>query len=321
MNKEGRIIISALITISLVGILLTQIDLNEALSLLFSISPLWLLIGFAFYSLGYLLRSIRFSFLLTGKARVRDLFPIVCVHYLTNNILPARTGELTYIYLVKKLQKIQVSEGISSLTIARFFDFISITFLFILSAFLAEDVPLVVEDTLYYVSIAACLLIAVFVFLVYKSDAFISLPNWVIQKTGLHQFNAIVFIQGKLVETLTNLRVLRSKRLIFHCLWTSALTWLCIYLMTYSILKGLGFNLSIFLVILGSTISVFTNILPIPSIGAFGVYEGAWAVAFISLGVDKEAAIASGFVAHLALLIFSVILGGIGSIKLGYLRR
>ncbi len=321
MNKEDRIIIPSLITFLLLGILFTQIDLNEALSLLLSITPIWLLIGFVFYSLGYLLRSIRFSFLLEGKVRVRDMFPIVCVHYLTNNILPARTGELSYVYLVRKLGGVSASEGLSTLIIARFFDFMSITFLFIVSAFMAEDVPPVVGDAIYYVSIAACLLVAVFVFLVYRSDTFIPLLEGVIHGTRLHRFNAVVFIQSRIIETLTNLRVLKSRRLIFHSIWSSILIWSCIYLMTYSVMEGMGFKYSVFLVVLGSTLSVFSNILPIPSLGGFGVYEGAWALAFISLGLESGAAIASGLGVHVVFISYMTLLGVYGLLSTFYCRE
>ncbi|MEA1924440.1 MAG: lysylphosphatidylglycerol synthase transmembrane domain-containing protein, partial [Candidatus Altiarchaeota archaeon] len=312
MKPSRNVAVSFLVTVFLLALLLTQVDLWEVYIMLSRIQLFWLAAGFFFYFIGYFMRALRFSLLLKGKVNVERLFPVVCIHYLVNNILPARTGELSYIYLVKKLEGISASEGFSTLTIARFFDFMSIAFLFILSAFLADDVPPVVGDALYYISLAACLLVAVFVFLVCRSGAFISLLDRVIHGARLHRFSAIVYIRDKMVETLTNLRVLRSRKLIFNSLWSSLLIWSCIYLMTYSVMEGMGFEYSVFLVVLGSTLSVFSNILPIPSLGGFGVYEGAWALAFISLGMEQGTAIASGLGVHVVIIFYMTLLGAYG---------
>lgn len=309
MNKTGRIITSILITIFLLGILLTQIELNEALSLFLSVSPSWLLIGFFFYTMGYLFRAIRFGFLLNGKIKVRELFPIVCVHYLTNNILPARTGELTYIYLVKKLQRIPVSEGISSLAIARLFDFVAIALLFFISAVFIEDAPQVVSDVLPLVSSLVILFGGVVVIIVFGADKIAGLLETIVFRLGLDRSNIIL---KTVREVLMNLRIIKSRRVILYSLGNSVLIWLCIYFMNYSLLRGMGFDLGIFEVAVASTLCIFTNILPIPSIGAFGVYEGAWAIGFISLGLSKEAAITSGLGVHIIIFIYMLFLGGFG---------
>jgi len=315
MKPSRNVAVSFLFTFFLLSLLLTQVNLGEVYIMLSRIQLFWLAAGFLFYFTGYLMRALRFRILLKGKVGEGKLLTIVCVHYLVNNILPARTGELSYIYLVKKLENISVSEGLSTLTIARFFDFMSITFLFIVSAFLVEDVPQIVGDVRYYVLMAACILFSVFVFFVYRSGTLISLLERVIQRTGLHRFNSVVFIQGKMVETITNLRVLRSRKLIFHSLWSSLLIWSAIYLMTYSVIRGMGLEYSVFLVVLGSTLSVFSNILPIPSLGGFGVYEGAWALAFISLGMERDIAIASGLSVHLVIICYMTFLGAYGPLS------
>ncbi len=48
-----------------------------------------------------------------------------------NNLLPARTGELSYVYLLKTEQKITTGEGLATLVIARIFDFIIISIFFL----------------------------------------------------------------------------------------------------------------------------------------------------------------------------------------------
>ena len=60
---------------------------------LVSIDSIYLLIGFVLY-LRLFLRTLRFHILLNNKVSIKDLFSIVCVHNMANNILPARTGEV-----------------------------------------------------------------------------------------------------------------------------------------------------------------------------------------------------------------------------------
>ena len=50
---------------------------------------MYLVAGFAFYVCSYFFRALRFHILLIGEAGLSDLFNIVCVHNMVNNILPA----------------------------------------------------------------------------------------------------------------------------------------------------------------------------------------------------------------------------------------
>jgi len=95
-------ILAVVITIALVAILLSQIRIADVIATLAGIDPLYLIAGFVLYVCSYFFRALRFHILLNGEVGLWDLFNIVCVHNMMNNILPARTGELSYIYLLKR---------------------------------------------------------------------------------------------------------------------------------------------------------------------------------------------------------------------------
>ena len=81
------------ITVALLAILLSQIRIADIINTLAGIDPLYLIVGFVLYACTYFFRALRFHILLNRAVGIRDLFNIVCVHNMVNNILPARTGE------------------------------------------------------------------------------------------------------------------------------------------------------------------------------------------------------------------------------------
>ncbi|WP_269849783.1 lysylphosphatidylglycerol synthase transmembrane domain-containing protein [Methanosarcina horonobensis] len=95
-----------------------------------NIDKTYLVLGFFLYVLSYLLRGLRFHILLDKKISLTDLFHIVCVHNMVNSILPARSGELSYIYILKKYHDKSTGEGVATLMVARVLDFITISLLF-----------------------------------------------------------------------------------------------------------------------------------------------------------------------------------------------
>jgi uncharacterized membrane protein YbhN (UPF0104 family) len=98
------------LTVVLVAILLSQISLGNVSTTLTSIDSICVIIGFILYLSSYFFRALRFYILLNNKVNLKDLFSIVSVHNMANNILPARTGEISYVYLSKKLHDIPVGE-------------------------------------------------------------------------------------------------------------------------------------------------------------------------------------------------------------------
>ena len=81
MNRQTVAKISAVvITIALVAILLSQIQIADIITTLAGIDPLYLIAGFVLYACSYVFRALRFYILLDGEVGLRDLFNIVCVH-------------------------------------------------------------------------------------------------------------------------------------------------------------------------------------------------------------------------------------------------
>jgi len=310
MNKRA-VLFSTIITIVLVYILLTQIELGDIFNVLFSIRAHWIILGFILYILSYFFRALRFQILLNEKISIKDLFSIVCVHNMVNNIIPARMGELSYIYLIKK-RGISTGEGIATLMIARIFDVIIISFLFFVSAIAIRQLPAVISNALWIIA-GFLVIVTLFLFsLVYKGKNFVDLVERIAERSGLNRFRIISLLLKKANEVAKNLEKIKSRRIVFYSLLISILIWCPLYLMNYILLRAMGLNLSIWLVILGSTFSVMSTLLPVQGLGGFGTHECVWTLAFMTLGLPKEVAIASGFGVHIILILYFLILGCYG---------
>ncbi len=312
MKKEKIILIT--ITAVLVAILLSQIKIRDIFTTISTIPPHWILIGFVLYIFSYFFRALRFNVLLARKVSVKDLFAIVSVHNMMNNILPARTGELSYVYLLKK-KNIPTGEGIATLMIARLFDFIAISIFFFISVLFIKELPEVISTVLLIIAAFLVLLVLILISLAYHGDKFMGTIDKTAIKLNLNKINVINFLIKKGEETTENFGILRSKKTILFIFLFSVLIWCSLYPIVYVLLTEMGVDLSIWKVIVGSTFPVFVILLPIQSLGGFGTFEGAWTIAFMSLGVSKEIAIASGFGFHIIASVYFLILGGYGLLK------
>ncbi len=306
--KKGIILL--LITAVLVAILLSQIKAGAILTTIAGISPRWILLGFALYVLTYFLRALRFNILLNGKVSIRDLFSIVSVHNMMNSLLPARTGELSYVYLLKKTKDVPSGEGVTTLLVARSLDIIAVSIIFLISIFFIEGFA----TSRIILAPITLILLAIFVLFlsIYHGAKMASLIGELTLRIGISESRSIAFLLKKIDETAKSFQAIDSNKLLFKVFAVTILSWTFQFSVVYTLIAGMGIPLNLLEVIVGATFAMLTFILPISSLAGFGTLEGAWAIAVMSLGITKEAAIISGFGFHIILLIFSMILGGYG---------
>jgi len=286
--RTVTILAALAITIVLVFFLLSQIRICDFIIILAKINLLYLFLAFIPYVCAYFLRALRFYILLNREISVKDLFSIVCLHTFMNNILPARTGELTYIYLLKLRNK-RISEGIATLAFARFFDFISISLLFIISSFfvgLLKEFMMLICVTFLIITSISCF--------TFMSKKFMNnLPR-------------------KIEEIIDNFMHVRKSGKLKQLMAVSILVWISLYSAVYFIVISINLNLTFFEVLFASSFAIITTILPIQGIGGFGTTEGGWCIGFIAIGLTKDVAISTGFAFHIIILAYSVILGFYG---------
>ena len=315
MKRENIVKISAvIITFILVAILLSQISIGDVAKTLTSINPIYLVIGFVLYIFTYFFRALRFHILLNNKANIKDLFTIVCVHNMANNILPARTGEVSYVYLSKKLHNIPVGEGIASLMVARVFDLITISLLFFVATMCVKDLPEMISNVILILAGFLVLVVLILIGLTYFGEQFMKVIKNIISRLGWNRFQVAEYLLRKGDETAESLGIIKSNKIIIGTSVTSVAIWILLYSANYFWITAIGINLNIWVVIFGVTFSFFTVILPIQGIGGFGTIEGGWTIGFVAMGISKEMAIISGFIVHIIGFVCLLIMGVYGII-------
>lgn len=312
MKKQIRAKLLAIIfTIALVVILLSQINFNDFIGMLANIKIIYLILAFMLYATSYLFRAMRFHILLKRDISIKDLFSIVSIHNMALSIFPARSGELSYIYMLKKRHDKNVGEGGATLFAARMFDVISLSFLFFVSAMLTHNLPEIMKKAIPISAILLFLVILILLMFMYECDRFVTRLRNIFTYLNLNELLFIKYIFRKLDEMTLCFERIHHTELLMSLL-ISAMLWVTLYSANYLLVVGMGIDLPIEAVFLASTFFFMASILPIQGIGGFGTLEGSWAVSFIAVGVTKEAAISSGFLAHFFSLFCLLVLFFIG---------
>jgi uncharacterized protein (TIRG00374 family) len=281
-----------------VALLLSQIDAGDVMSILAKINPADLVIGFILYAISYFFRALRFHILLNKEVGIKELFSIVSVHNMALNIFPARSGELSYIYMLKKRHDKNIGEGAASLLAVRMFDIISISIIFFALALLAHDIPDFMVKAIPIVGLLLLFIVSILLTFMYQCSKFVANIRNISIYLKLNELEFIKYIFRKLDEmALCFERIHRSEFIL--SLLISLMLWLTLYSINYLLAFAMGINLQIESIFLASTILFMIWILPIQGIGGFGTFEGSWAVSFMAVGVAKEAAISSGFLMHI----------------------
>jgi len=227
---------AVLITIVLLAILLSQVSIADVIATLVSINPLYLVAGFFLYACSYVFRALRFRILLSGEVGMRDLFKVVCVHNMMNNLLPARTGELSYIYLINNVHGRNIGEGIATLVIARVFDFVAIAGIFLSAAVILQSLPETAVQAVRYASITVLLSVVVIIILL-KSDKreILAAIGNLFERYKLDKNPVAGRVFSKIQETADSFDALDSADMHFHLrvLTTTLAVWVSLYTFYY----------------------------------------------------------------------------------------
>jgi len=298
-----------LISIALIAFLLSQITYSDVVATLTTTNPIYLVAGFAVYLCSYFFRSLRFRVLLSGDMNLSSLFTVVCVHNLANKILPARTGEVSYVYLLKKFHNRKTGEGIASLFAARVFDFILILVFFLASLLSIDNVTIFSGQILWLIGVTLITLVLILVAAIWFDKQFLHLVNLILHKIGFDKYSTVQFIMRKSAETVESFQIIKTRHVLGRTFGLSIAIWLTMYLMYALLLYAFGVRLQLPEVILIVSFIAILPLLPIYSIGGFGTTEITTTAILVAFGVTTETAIVVSFSSHIVGFIYCVIAG------------
>ncbi|GEM_PF-604071 len=312
--KGKSLTLVVLVTLVLLGIILSQMDYKVVGLFLKKASPLVILLSFAIYTFTYLLRAIRWRILLGLPISTSSLFHIVCLHTLANNLFPFRTGELTFPYFLGRFHKVQLPSAFSSLFLARVSDMLALGSLFLAGlvavGFPGEKTLALVVPALMAILFFSPKLLARILPLIQKCSRF-KIRGWRLQRKAQGSepppsLGSLESFSQEIQEQWKGRRMAMAN-LLSLVIW--GVKFLAFYLLALEMTRPLGYPLSYWKVVVGTSASELTTVLPIHSIGGVGTYEAGWTGAFILMGMARGEAVATAFLFHMTLLLFSVVLG------------
>ncbi len=252
----------------------------------------------ALYFVSNYFRAERFR-LLSGKpASIVQMLRIVFLYGFYNKVLPFRTGEISYAFLMKKSNYSTYTESLSTLLITRIYDVFSAFLLLLIALLFSREVM-----PLFHPALIASLLLVIVVILYNLPYMFkiievifhrILIPDrFGISSERLQSYsNRIQFLIDWFTKTSNSMVMLKLAVLSF-------LMWLSLYGTFFILMSQLGFYLPFSGIVIGSVFANFSNLLPVSGVGGFGTMEAGWAVGFTLLGVNRNDAIATGVVINL----------------------
>jgi uncharacterized membrane protein YbhN (UPF0104 family) len=272
--KTVKLVLSILITFGFLYILEKVVGFEKIIDFFQLLTLKEILLSFTFYILSYLARTIRWQYTLSIK-NFYKLFKLTVFNTFFNIILPFRTGEISFFYMLKK-EGIHIAESTMSFIITRFFDGISLIGVFL------------------------------FAYLTYKGFLFLGILAFALAPFS---FLFLLFIlkfinHDKVKEYHQNMINFKSICMVYIL---SVITLIFKFSAFYIILPNQS-GLNILQSILASSLADLTTVLPIHGIAGVGTYETGYSGILLFLGVPKETALLSGFLVHTFIIIGSSIL-------------
>ena len=181
-----------------------------------------------------------------------------------------------------------------------------------------QDLPEMIMKMVWVIALFLVLIVIFLITLLYFGESFLNLLRRLFRRFNFEKKYLGDYLLRKGEETVDSFEKIRTKGkgTVITLIVISFGIWLPLYSINYILITAININLYFFAVLLGSTFALFTTILPIQGIGGFGTYEGGWTVGFIAVGLTKEVAITSGFIMHIVGIVYFLILGVYGVLKL-----
>ena len=268
----------------------------------------WLIPSVTIYFFGVWARTWRWHYMLRAIKPIPlgQLFPVVCIGYMGNNIYPARIGELLRAYVLKRKEGVAIGASLATILVERIFDGV-IMLLFVFVGL--PLVPAIPGDWRRFVIVFSLLFfgaLAVFFVLAASPRYARAFYNWIIDHLLPARFREPTRdFADRFMEGLYFLRSGRDVAMIFV---TSLVVWLAETGKYWFVMHAFDFEVSFFvLMLMNGVVNLFTTIPSAP--GYVGTFDEPGIEILKAFGVNENIAGAYTLVLHAALWLPITLLG------------
>lgn len=291
-------------------LLLHQIGFQAVWDLLRQVDGRWLLVGFGWYFLTNVCRAYRFGVLLSlpGWVKPLRLVPDMIILSFLNNLLPARIGELLFPLLLRRRHQIPIGKSLALLLIARLFDFLAVSSLFLVFAFLVRGQLTAVAQQVVLAAITvlapSLLLLAT---LPWLGKQGLAIFEWLLAHLGLAEYRLSRWLCQLGERVVTAVAQVHHGRIYLKTFLWSILGWLSTFAWFAAFLQAFDLPIPYTFVVVGATFAVLANAIPFITVGGFGAHDAGWAFGFSLTGMGWETAVVTGFAVNVLTILASIV--------------
>ncbi|MDQ1275154.1 MAG: glycosyltransferase AglD [Euryarchaeota archaeon] len=327
-SGKGKIFLTAFLALLILALAATFLGASEVLENIKHVSMGTLALASLVYCASWPLRGVRFQQILNrlgNRYGLGFLTGSIFISQSANVILPARIGDLSRMYILKKSKDLAFTTSLSSLTVERVFDIIAITFIAVLaSSGVASRLELAswMESLIEFSGIAVFLFFAVLFVLSFRESRSKKSEKENVSKNVsgepvnklrefvspfIHQMSVVAVRPGAFLAVVASSLIIWSMD-IFTC---------------FLVLKAFptaGVDISstftISLVFLAVALGNIAKTFPITP-GAIGTYEVALTAVFVLGGIRPELAFTVAVLDHIIKNSITLLGGGLALSELG----
>jgi glycosyltransferase 2 family protein len=308
MKKHQTLIyiISAILSVALLAYLLLNLDWDILRVAFTDIHWGWLTLALLAYLVNILLRAQRFANLIYSRpVKWTELVPVSALHNIWVYLMPAKTGDITYVFIAKDRLDLSLTEGTATLFAARFYDFsVVAAFLTILLPFAKNEIP----DWIFIPAIIFCGLILLGTVGILAFLRF-SKPNPEAGKTQKSPTLQKAFaIWNKFI---LGLREIQQHGAHGKVALLTAGVWLCVYSNFYFATKSMGLPVAFYHIAIISMVMIPLTLLPLQGFANLGTHEIGWTSVLVAFNYPYKTALAIAAGSHFVLLLSVLVSGGL----------
>ena len=315
IQRVTKIGLPTVLAVVITYFLLKEIDIQQIPQTLSRLSVKALFIGFGCYCLLVLTKALRFRALLNLEGGVHQVFPILAMHTFWGNILPMRTGDVSYVYLMQRRQKVDATQGVASLLVASLIDLVLLMGLVVTTAWLLRTA---LQDTfsgtvLYLLPfLIGGGLIAGVVFVYAAPQVCMRFAKRCAGPLLVLEKRPVSWTVDKALAVLRQLTAFRSNRRFLEVWVYSVLCLVIRFGFQCYLVTEMGVDIPMTEVLFALAFTNVFNLLPVQTVGNFGTTEFPFVWLLNHFGTSVETATVTGFSLHILILLYCLPLGASG---------
>ena len=276
-----------------------------------------LIIGFMLYALLIWTKALRFRELIELDVSVNQLNPILALHTFWGNLLPMRSGDLSYIYLMKRRERVDETKSVASLMLASVIDLMLLLAFMVSTGWLLRS-ALIGKLSYSILFVAPLMMLCALAILLSTAciapNACIAIASYC-AKPLLQFEKRLIRLVDKCLNVIHELTHIRFDRR-FSKIWGYSLLGLGIrFGFQCYLAREMEIDVSVVRLTFALAFTSIFNLLPIQSIGNFGTVEFPFVAVLTLFGTPKGDAAVAGFSLHIIILLYCIPLGIYGLIK------